>query len=161
VSYNASVVKIYNAASSLVRFKGKNKFVYFEKRSGLHTTTPRCSCKFRSRWIGSRGRCYDHNFLRFLTIFGEQISVFLKSQCYDQNFAYLSFVSSQKRHFFAEFFSENIFKIITSVPGRKANLVNTDQLIMFGVFCKSVSRLSSPCHAPIADALKKRAINSN
>jgi hypothetical protein len=33
------------------------------------------------------GRCYDHNFLRFLPIFGEKISDFLKSQCYDQNFA--------------------------------------------------------------------------
>jgi hypothetical protein len=29
-----------------------------------------------------RGRCYDHNFLRFLTIFGEKIGVFLKNQCY-------------------------------------------------------------------------------
>jgi hypothetical protein len=34
----------------------------------------------------ARGRCYDHNFLRFLTIFGEKIGVFLKNQCYDQNF---------------------------------------------------------------------------
>jgi hypothetical protein len=25
------------------------------------------------------GRCYDHNFLRFLTIFGEKIGVFLKN----------------------------------------------------------------------------------
>jgi hypothetical protein len=35
----------------------------------------------------TRGRCYDHNFLRFLTIFCEKIGVFLKNQCYDQNFA--------------------------------------------------------------------------
>jgi hypothetical protein len=34
-----------------------------------------------------QGRCYDHNFLRFLTIFGKTIGVFLKNQCYDQNFA--------------------------------------------------------------------------
>jgi hypothetical protein len=33
------------------------------------------------------GRCYDHNFLRFSTIFGEKIGVFLKNQCYDQIFA--------------------------------------------------------------------------
>jgi hypothetical protein len=33
------------------------------------------------------GRCYDHNFLRFATIFGEKIGVFLKNQCYDQYFA--------------------------------------------------------------------------
>jgi hypothetical protein len=64
----------------------------------------------------TRGRCYDHNFLRFLTIFGETIGVFLKNQCYDQNFAKFSFVLSQKRQFFTEFFGENIFKIITSVP---------------------------------------------
>jgi hypothetical protein len=61
---------------------------------------------------------YDQNFLRFLTILGEKISVFLKNQSYDQIFAEFSFVLSQKRNFFANFFGENIFKIITS-----ANLV--------------------------------------
>jgi hypothetical protein len=30
------------------------------------------------------GRCYDHNFLRFSTIFGEKIGVFLKNHCNDQ-----------------------------------------------------------------------------
>jgi hypothetical protein len=32
-------------------------------------------------------RGYDHNFLRFLPIFGKEIGVFLKNQCYDKNFA--------------------------------------------------------------------------
>jgi hypothetical protein len=40
-------------------------------------------CNYDPIW----GRCYDHNFLRFLTIFAEKIGVFLKNQCYDQNFA--------------------------------------------------------------------------
>jgi hypothetical protein len=31
-------------------------------------------------------QCYDHNFLRFLTIFREKIGVFLKNQCYHQFF---------------------------------------------------------------------------
>jgi hypothetical protein len=31
----------------------------------------------------TRGRCYDHNFLRFLTNFGEKNDSFLKNQCYD------------------------------------------------------------------------------
>jgi hypothetical protein len=53
-------------------------------------------------------RRYDHNFLRFLTIFGEKIGVFIKNQCYDELFSKFSFVLSQKRQFFAEFFSENI-----------------------------------------------------
>jgi hypothetical protein len=35
----------------------------------------------------SWGRCYDHNFLRFLTISCDKIGVFLKNQCYDQNIA--------------------------------------------------------------------------
>jgi hypothetical protein len=35
----------------------------------------------------NRVGCYDHNFPRFLTIFGEKIGVFLKNQCYDQIFA--------------------------------------------------------------------------
>jgi hypothetical protein len=37
--------------------------------------------------MSTRGRCYDDNFLRFLTIFGEKIGVFHKNLCYDQNFA--------------------------------------------------------------------------
>jgi hypothetical protein len=43
--------------------------------------------KFWNQNFESWGRCYDHNFLRFLTIFGEKIGVFLENQCYDQNFA--------------------------------------------------------------------------
>jgi hypothetical protein len=42
-----------------------------------------------SRVLGgrvTRDRCYDHNFLLFLTIFGEKIGVFLKNQCYDVTF---------------------------------------------------------------------------
>jgi hypothetical protein len=34
----------------------------------------------------ARDRCYDHNFWRFLTIFGKKIGVFLKNRCYDQHF---------------------------------------------------------------------------
>jgi hypothetical protein len=60
-----------------------------------------------AQWTGG-GRCYDHNFLRFLTIFGEKIGVFLKNQCYDQNFAYFCFVLSQNGNIFTEFFGENI-----------------------------------------------------
>jgi hypothetical protein len=54
VSHNGSAVKIYNATSSLMRFDNKNVFFYFEKRSSLvqHWRCS-CSCKFRSRRIGS------------------------------------------------------------------------------------------------------------
>jgi hypothetical protein len=42
---------------------------------------------FHNGKISLNGRCYDHNFLRFLTIFGEKIGVFLINQSYDQFFA--------------------------------------------------------------------------
>jgi hypothetical protein len=54
--------------------------------------------------------------------FRQKIGVFLKNQCYDQNFAQFTLVLSQKRQFFAIFFGENIFKIITSVPERTQGL---------------------------------------
>jgi hypothetical protein len=38
-SYNGSIVKNYSATSSLVRFKNKNSFFYFEKQSRLATAT--------------------------------------------------------------------------------------------------------------------------
>jgi hypothetical protein len=70
--------------------------------------------------VFTRGRWYDHNFLRFLTIFGEKIGVFLENQCYDQNFAYFSFVLSKKRQFFSLNFSAKIFKKIISSFARDA-----------------------------------------
>jgi hypothetical protein len=39
LSYNASVEKIYNTTSSLVRFENKNIFLYFDKPSSLCDTT--------------------------------------------------------------------------------------------------------------------------
>jgi hypothetical protein len=67
-------------------------------------------CKKVDLKLSTWGRYYDHNFLRFSTIFGEKIGVFLKNQCYDQNFAYLSFVLSQKRQFFRWIFRRKYFK---------------------------------------------------
>jgi hypothetical protein len=52
VSYNASAVNNYNAASSQVRFESKNIFFYFGKRLSLLQRWC-CSCKFTSRKIGS------------------------------------------------------------------------------------------------------------
>jgi hypothetical protein len=44
-------------------------------------------CDIRTTVLSSTwGRFYDHNFLRFLPIFGEKIGVFLRIQCYDQKF---------------------------------------------------------------------------
>jgi hypothetical protein len=54
------------------------------------------------------GRCYDHNFLRFLPIFGEKIGVFLKNQCYDPILHNLDLFLAKNANFFAKFFSENI-----------------------------------------------------
>jgi hypothetical protein len=56
----------------------------------------------KGRIFAESDRCYDHNFLR--TIFCEKMAVF-------------GFVLTKKRQFSRNFFGENIFKIITSVPG--------------------------------------------
>jgi hypothetical protein len=57
----------------------------------------------------TRGRRYDHNFLRFLPIFGEKIGGFLKDQCYDQIILKFGFVLIQKRQFFRKNFWRNYF----------------------------------------------------
>jgi hypothetical protein len=47
MSYNASVVKIYNATSSLVRLKNKNIFIYFKNALAYYIQRWRRSCKFQ------------------------------------------------------------------------------------------------------------------
>jgi hypothetical protein len=49
-------------------------------------------------------------FCDFLTIFGKKLAFFSKNQCYDQNFAYFSFVLSQKHQFFCRIFRRKYFK---------------------------------------------------
>jgi hypothetical protein len=73
-----------------IPISGANRNAFLDDRQGTVMAVSRVT----------RGRCYDHNFLRFLPIFGEKIGVFLKNQCYDHNFASFSFVLSQKRQFF-------------------------------------------------------------
>jgi hypothetical protein len=73
----------------------------------------------------ARDRCYDHNFLRFLPIFGNNIGVFSKTNVMINFLAKTSInfenifaeTLSKKLAFFTQCFGENIFKIITSVPG--------------------------------------------
>jgi hypothetical protein len=55
-------------------------------------------------------------FCDFQPIFGEKYSVFLKNQCYDSNFVKITSILT-KNAIFHHLFGENIFKIITSVPG--------------------------------------------
>jgi hypothetical protein len=66
----------------------------------------------------TRGRCYDHNFLRFSPIFGETIGVFIKNRWMIKFLQKLAVVKEKNANFFAKCFGENIFKILTSVPGR-------------------------------------------
>jgi hypothetical protein len=37
----------------------------------------------KTRWKKNPGLTYDHNAVRFLTIFGDKIGVFFKNKCYD------------------------------------------------------------------------------
>jgi hypothetical protein len=56
--------------SALLALKGKPMYSNIK---GIFTRNTIC---------GTMGRCYDHNFLRFLEIFGKKIGGFLKNQCY-------------------------------------------------------------------------------
>jgi hypothetical protein len=65
----------------------------------------------------TRGQCYDHNFRRFLPMyFLRKNGIFLKNSCNDPNFTKMSSILN-KNTIFRRIFGENIFKIITSVPG--------------------------------------------
>jgi hypothetical protein len=50
----------------------------------------------------TRGQCYDHDFRRFSTIFGEKIGVFIENQCYDQDFRRFSTIFGEKIGVFIE-----------------------------------------------------------
>jgi hypothetical protein len=50
--------------------------------------------------VGLRGRCYDHNFQRFLPVLGGKIDVFLKNQCCDPLKKTQAAVLAKKRQFF-------------------------------------------------------------
>jgi hypothetical protein len=46
------------------------------------------------------GRCYDHNFLRFVPFFGDKMTFFSKTNVTITIFVKTSFVLSQKRQYF-------------------------------------------------------------
>jgi hypothetical protein len=58
----------------------------------------------------NRGRCYDHNFLRFSTIFGEKLAFFSKNNVMIKSFAKTSSSLSKKTPIFLLNFSPKIFK---------------------------------------------------
>jgi CHAT domain-containing protein len=76
--------------------------------------------------------------VRFSPIFCEKIGAFLKSQCYDPLLAEFSSDLRQNAILFANFFAENIFKIITSVPDRQTEknhkLGNKHNPALFSIF---------------------------
>jgi hypothetical protein len=67
-------------------FHPKNNCPNFEFKSEKISNVMSVDFRLLNRFLQNRGRCYDYNFLRFSTIFGEKIGVFLKNQCYDQHF---------------------------------------------------------------------------
>jgi hypothetical protein len=73
----------------------------------------------KSKYLGPM--LWSHFFCHFFQFLAKKLA-FFKYQCYDQLFSKFSFVLSQKRQFFAKFFGENIFKIITSIPALVDNL---------------------------------------
>jgi hypothetical protein len=104
------VPNVHNFENQLICFINKNlgEQNYYKKVVRYYRQFWRISDDFPPKAIW--GRCYDHNFLRFSTIYGEKIGVFLKYQCYDQFFSKFSFVLSQKRRFFRKIFRRKYLK---------------------------------------------------
>jgi hypothetical protein len=72
-------------------------------------------------YLPTLGRCYIyHNNLRFLPIFGQKMAFFSKN---NQLYGKSNSSWSKNWQFFAKFFGKNIYKIITSVPGRQCRHV--------------------------------------
>jgi hypothetical protein len=67
-------------------------------------------CIFRFEQIGIRGRCYDHNFLRFLPIFGEKNWRFSQKNNLMINFLKKLAVVWKKANILAKFFRRKYFK---------------------------------------------------
>jgi hypothetical protein len=57
----------------------------------------------------TKGRCYDQNFQRFSTIFGEKLAFFSNTNVMIEFFSKFSFVLSQKNANFWQIFSAKIF----------------------------------------------------
>jgi hypothetical protein len=60
---------------------------------------------------------YDHNFLRFLPIFGKKLAFFSKTNVTIKILHDLALFGVKKTTNFLQFFWRKYFKIITSVPG--------------------------------------------
>jgi hypothetical protein len=86
-------------------FTVKVLFQLGQKRIGLHF-----GAIFSLTHLVTWGRCYDHNFLQFLPIFGGKIGVFLKNQCYDQVFSKSSSSLRKKSPFFCKKFWRKYLK---------------------------------------------------
>jgi hypothetical protein len=83
------------------------KYKFLQRKKTLQKSLSKITRK-KNRPI--RGRCYDHNFLRFLPIFCEKLAFFSKTNVNVTIFAETSSSWSKNANFFAKFFGENILK---------------------------------------------------
>jgi hypothetical protein len=99
-----TVQEVSTAMAELVQSRERKKIAFFQPA-------------FQLSIFDTRGRCYDHNFLRFLTISAKKLAFFSKTNVLIKILHILALFWVKHAKFFAEFFGENILKIITSVPG--------------------------------------------
>jgi hypothetical protein len=92
----------------------------------------------------NRGRCYDHNFLRFLTIFCEKRRFSQKSMLWS-NFCVCNLALFWVKN--ANSFGENIFKMKTSFPGNDIapKLICFRQIVFYCRSNHDTNFLCLPC----------------
>jgi hypothetical protein len=77
----------------------------------VHLRSTTCSTSTLVSSLGtSWGRCFDHNFMRFSTMFGEKLSFFSKTNVIIKIFHNLALFLVKCANFSAEFVSENTKK---------------------------------------------------
>jgi hypothetical protein len=87
-------------------------------------------CNFQKHWPKTNAQeaeirpiwspwdpCYDRNFLRFLLIFGKKMRFYSNTNAMIKFLQKLAVACAKPANFYANLFGENIFTIITSVPG--------------------------------------------
>jgi hypothetical protein len=107
---------------------------------GLHLPTRRnwTDVLFLEKWSTclnwlDAGACYEHNFLRFLPIFGEKIGVIIRKQCFDPIFEKTAVVWA-KKPLYRQTFRRKYF--ITSVPCLLLKICDIQELLHHSRYAK-------------------------
>jgi hypothetical protein len=104
--HRSKATKAHDYSVNWIAEQGQPEIVNGSSGKTINENTSRLSKRSR-QWIG--GRCYDHNFLRFLPIFDEKMAFFSKSNVMIKNWHNIALFVVKNANFVA-FFWRKYFK---------------------------------------------------